>query len=169
MGAVASRGADRAADPTPSDRWFTACVPHPGGDVSKRPGSVVSWLVFLIVVMLWTVYLRPVALGGSTTLVGVAGISMEPVMHPGDLAFVRRETSYQVGDIIAFQPQAADAPAIVVHRIVAIDGGGRFRVQGDNNGRTDPWTIQHEDVIGRLRIRLPLAGALVGAMHALRP
>ena len=131
--------------------------------------SLGSWAFFLIVILLWTVYLRPVALGGTTTLVGIAGISMEPVMQAGDLAFVRREGAYEVGDIIAFRPQTVNAPDIVVHRVVAIEDEGQLRVQGDNNRRADPWTLRHEDVIGRLRLRLPLAGVLVSAMHTLRP
>lgn len=140
-----------------------------GHSTRLRPESreLLSWMVVLMVVVLWTVYLRPIALGGTSAFVGVMGVSMEPLIQSGDLAFVRRESSYEAGDVIAFRPGSVNAPPVVLHRIVGGDGADGFHVQGDNNDRADPWTPRHEDVIGRVRWHVPLGGWLLRGFHAL--
>lgn len=68
--------------------------------VAQRVGGV---LIAALMVAAWWLWLRPEPLGGPLTLVTVSGISMEPGMHTGDLAVVRKADTYRHGDIIAFR------------------------------------------------------------------
>ena len=55
-----------------------------------------------IMVAIW-VSLAPVQVGGQATYVIVAGQSMEPNLHYGDLVIVHRASRYQVGDVVVYQ------------------------------------------------------------------
>src|SRR4051812_39193182 len=82
----------------------------------RRAFSVVG---AALAIVLW-LGLAPSALGGSSTYVTTYGISMEPVLHKGDLAIVRAQPSYHVGDIVAYN--SASLHTIVLHRIIAREG-----------------------------------------------
>ena len=70
------------------------------------------------------------------------GISMEPRFHTGDLAILRSDASYSVGDVVAYRSESLDT--VVMHRIVAQDGDN-FVIQGDNND----WLDDDKPVAGR--------------------
>src|SRR3954468_20249947 len=131
------------------------------------------------------VAMLPARLGGRMTYVIVSGHSMEPTMRLGDLAVIRRESHYAVGDVIAYRVpgHSFDAGAVVIHRIVGGTGQRGFTTRGDNNGFDDPWHPRVADAIGstvghvpgvgeafsHLRGPLPLAAfaGLLGAFAAL--
>lgn len=52
--------------------------------------------LFVAVAAAW-VLLAPSAFGGQTSYVIVAGASMEPTLHQGDLVLARRAPSYEIG------------------------------------------------------------------------
>lgn len=84
--------------------------------------------------------------------------SMEPSIHPGDIALTRpvAVTSLAVGDVIAFYPPNDPQPRL--HRITSItvrDGVVAVTTRGDANGAEDPWLAQ---------LRGPTAYRLVGVM-----
>ena len=86
-----------------------------------------------LVGLLWFLF-APTALGGSTTYVVTDGVSMEPHFHSGDLALVRGESDYRVGQIVAYHN--IQLGTVVLHRIIARDGS-RYVFKGDNNNFTD--------------------------------
>ena len=47
-------------------------------------------------------FLAPGALGGSTSYVVTHGSSMAPRLKAGDLVLVRRQSTYRVGEIVAY-------------------------------------------------------------------
>ncbi|HEY9562674.1 MAG TPA: signal peptidase I, partial [Nocardioides sp.] len=99
-----------------------------------------SYLLLVALLLGWWTYLRPPSLGGSTSFVMVAGESMEPTYHTGDLVIVRKRDRYQVGDVVAFKTAAkSDGNLLVIHRVVDVLPDGRLRLQGDNNDFVDPW------------------------------
>src|SRR4051812_28356179 len=62
------------------------------------------------------------------------GISMEPQYHQGDLVFLLKENSYEIGQIAAYH---GNRPGLVVlHRIVGGDARG-YVFKGDNNQSRD--------------------------------
>jgi len=139
-------------------------------------GRVVLALVFLAAVVLWFLLLRPDFLGGPASYIMVSGTSMEPAMHHGDLALVRKQGSYGKGDIVAFRAEGG----IVIHRILGGTAEEGFLVQGDNKEAPDPWRPRPENILGEMWLRVPRAGlflallrqplrlgALVGALGAL--
>jgi signal peptidase I len=101
-------------------------------------------------------FLAPGVLGGSTDYVVTSGISMQPRFHTGDLALVRASSDYRVGEIVAYRSQMLHT--IVLHRIVARDGG-RYVFKGDNNNFRDPEHPTRAQLVGRLWLQLPGVGA----------
>jgi signal peptidase I len=106
--------------------------------------GVVCWLA-----------LAPAALGGSSTYVTTYGASMEPTLHRGDLAIVRAQPSYRVGDIVAYR--SASLHTIVLHRIIGRDGD-RFVFKGDNNTWVDTDRPSAGELVGEMEMRLPGLG-----------
>lgn len=96
--------------------------------------------------------LAPTALGGSSTYVTTYGTSMEPALHQGDLAIVRAQPSYRVGDIVAYR--SSSLRAIVLHRIIGRDGE-RFVFKGDNNTWVDTDQPSARALVGKMEMRLP--------------
>src|SRR4051794_6660605 len=112
-----------------------------------------------VLAAIW-LFLAPPAVGGQTTYVVTSGISMEPSFHTGDLALVRMQDSYAVGDVIAYRSPTLDE--VVLHRIRSGDASG-FRTQGDNNSWLDPDTVSGDEILGKLWVHVPQAGALLHA------
>ena len=108
-------------------------------------------------VVLWLA-LAPAALGGSSTYVTTYGISMEPSLHRGDLAIVRAQPTYHVGDIVAYHSESLHT--VVLHRIIGRDGD-RFVFKGDNNTWTDTDHPAASALIGRMEMKLPGVGSRV--------
>ncbi|MEY2447668.1 MAG: hypothetical protein QOH79_1144, partial [Acidimicrobiaceae bacterium] len=108
-------------------------------------------------VVLWLA-LAPAALGGSSTYVTTYGISMEPTLHRGDLAIVRAQPAYHVGEIVAYHSDSLHA--VVLHRIIAREGD-RFVFKGDNNTWIDSDHPAQSALIGKMEIRLPGVGTQV--------
>ncbi len=88
---------------------------------------------------------------------------MEPRFHTGDLAILRAAPEYRVGDVAGYR--SATLGAVVMHRIVA-DDGGVFTFKGDNNSWTDPDHPTQADLIGRLAVRVPHGGRYLGALDS---
>jgi signal peptidase I len=114
-------------------------------------------LLGVTVLALWVAFLRPPFLGGATSYVIVAGTSMEPAFHTGDLAVVRKEESYRRGDVVAFPAGGA----LVIHRIVGGHEDHGFRVRGDNRDRADLWRPTGEEILGRTWLHIPHGGRVL--------
>lgn len=77
------------------------------------------------------------------------GISMLPIIAPGDGLFVQKQQQYLVGDIIAFiNPGTNVNNIIVVHRIINKDNY-RFFTKGDNQAFCDP-PICAYNILGKI-------------------
>jgi signal peptidase I len=118
--------------------------------------SAVAALVLAAVWFLW-----PVSLGGGTTFLATHGTSMEPGFDSGDLAILRPDDAYSVGDVVAYRSAALDT--IVMHRIIDRDGD-RFLVRGDNNDWLDEERPSQDEILGRLFLRVPQGGKVLDAL-----
>ncbi len=112
----------------------------------------------VVAVVLWLSF-APTKVGGSTTYSVTSGISMEPLLHKGDLAFVRAQSSYHVGDLTLYQSPVVHQP--VLHRIIVIQDGKYF-FQGDNNNFVDPGYATRDELIGTMWFSIPGAGSILG-------
>jgi signal peptidase I len=111
-----------------------------------------------MVVGLW-VFFAPVKLGGSTSYSITSGISMQPILYKNDLAVVRAQSSYHVGEVVLYQSQVLHRP--VLHRIIMIRNGDYY-FKGDNNDFVDPGYATRAELSGTLWFEVPKVGAVLG-------
>lgn len=105
------------------------------------------------------VFLAPTQLGGGTSYAVIVGNSMEPGLHRGDLAVVRKRGAYRPGDAVLYDSRELGAK--VLHRIDRVDGG-RFVLKGDNNDFFDAEQPTEGQIVGTLWLRVPALGNLSG-------
>lgn len=133
----------------------------------SRPLKIFGLIVGGMVILGLWIFLAPTKLGGSTTYSITDGVSMQPLLYKNDLALVRAQSSYHVGEIVLYQSQVLHRP--VLHRIILIQDGNYF-FKGDNNSFVDPGYATRSELIGKLWIHIPEAGAVLGwfgkPMHA---
>lgn len=121
----------------------------------------VFFLIAMAAALPGVLYWVPALAGADAAYLVLSG-SMEPVLSPGDLVFVRESERLAVGDVITFRPDP-QRDFVVTHRIIEVqDANGvvRLRTQGDANEDPDPWTLAPESVIGSLHLTIPKWGLL---------
>ncbi len=118
------------------------------------PRALVSWAVFVLALAAWWAFLAPTAVGGHTVYVLVNGHSMEPMLHTGDLALVRTQDAYAVGDLVLMQVDGGQ----VIHRLIGGTSSTVWETKGDNNGWVDPWTVPNADIVGAYAVEVPQFG-----------
>jgi signal peptidase len=108
----------------------------------------------------------PQSLGGRVAYVQVDGHSMDPTFHFGDLAVVRRQPAYRVGDAVAYRIPKGEfaAGALVIHRLIGGNGRTGFVTKGDNKNLPDEWHPKTADIVGRVRYDIPGAGTKIAAL-----
>jgi signal peptidase I len=127
-----------------------------------RLRSGLTTLALLIVAGVAWFYFAPIKIGGSARYVVTSGISMEPRFHAGDLAIVRPESNYRVGEIVAYWSTALRT--VVLHRIIAKDGN-TYEFKGDNNHFIDPVRPTRSELLGKLWLHVPHAGRVLEMLH----
>ena len=123
--------------------------------------SLGSILTLVLVVGAWLVF-APTQLGGRTSYVIVNGNSMEPGMRSGDLAVVREQSRYGVGDIVTYRHPDIGT---VIHRIIGRESD-RYLLQGDHNSFIDPYQPARADRLGQLWFRVPAMGGWVSLLRS---
>lgn len=136
----------------------TALTPDREATTLGLVGRFVGAVVTVALVVTWVLLFRPPVLGGTASFVGVNGISMTGTFSNGSLAVVEKESSYHIGDIIAYKIPAGEPGTgqNVIHRIVGGNGTTGFITKGDHNSYTDHfWHPKTADVIGRVWFVIP--------------
>ena len=124
-----------------------------------RSATLVAGLVATqIAVGLW-IFLGPTALGGSSTYSVTSGVSMQPLLSKNDLALVRAQTTYHVGDVVLYHSSVVGKP--VLHRIILIQDG-HYYFKGDNNNFVDPGYATRSELVGKLWVHVAEVGAVIG-------
>ncbi len=98
------------------------------------------------------------AVVGFYPMVVVSG-SMEPAIHVGDIAVVRKLDPYalQIGDVVTY----STAEGNITHRIVGLDvtpQGPFFLMRGDANLTADPRMIPAQAIVGKVVYCVPWLG-----------
>lgn len=104
-------------------------------------------------------YLGPDRFGGSTSYAVIVGSSMEPRLHRGDLAIVRKADTYGPGDAVLYESEQLGAK--VLHRIKSVEGE-RFALKGDNNDFLDSEQPRESQIVGELWLSIPHVGTVSG-------
>ena len=122
----------------------------------RRPNPFFAATAFVLMGVVWLLF-APIQFGGQAAYVIVAGNSMEPRLHRGDLVIVRQATDYQIGDIVTYRhPEIGP----IIHRIVAQEGN-RFVFKGDNNAWIDSYLPIQAEFIGKFWLHVPSAGRII--------
>jgi signal peptidase I len=110
-------------------------------------------LMMVTLVSIWILF-APEPFGGLASYVIVAGASMEPGMHFGDLVIIHKAQVYEVGDVVTYQHPVAGP---IIHRIID-RVGDQYVFQGDNNDWVDSYQPTQEEFIGKLWLHIPKVG-----------
>ena len=126
---------------------------------SFRARQLLADVIVLALIAVLAFAFWPARLGGATSYVIIKGTSMEPKFHTGDLAVVRAQDHYNVGDIVAYRiPRGGPGGGkMVIHRIIGHRHGG-YLMQGDNRTTPDTWNPTNHDIVGRYRMLVPIPG-----------
>jgi signal peptidase len=112
--------------------------------------SFLSALILVLMAALWFTF-APVQFGGQASYVMIAGASMEPSLHYGDLVIGHEEQTYNVGDVVTYRHPTIGP---VIHRIVE-RAGDTFTFKGDNNDWIDSYKPTSSEIIGKSWIHIP--------------
>lgn len=153
--------------------------PGPAPALPSRGRRPVFWrralgrlsAALLIALVVAAVAMVGLVLAGIKPRVEATG-SMEPVLSPGDLVFVREIPAYEarVGDVVAFQ-EPTGRRRIIVHRAtdIALLPGDRlsFTTKGDANRASEAWQIRAEGRMGIVSFSVPFAGRVLAPFRAI--
>ncbi len=115
--------------------------------------TIFNILLLGLLVYVWIMY-APQQAGGPAAYILVQGKSMQPTMFAGDLAIMRKATSYQVGDIVTYKETYDSNSRNIIHRIIGVDQG-RYILQGDNNPNPDTYMPTQDEILGKLILHIP--------------
>lgn len=137
--------------------------------LSRRYGILRMFLLVLICgVLVFNIYkwneatmsrdALPMPFGWGSAVI-VSG-SMEPVLSVNDLVVIHERDSYEEGNIVVYQ----NGGALVVHRIVSIDGD-TYILQGDANNAPDE-PITKDMIKGKMVLAIPSIGCIIRAIKS---
>lgn len=134
----------------------------------RARSRVLGWTLLVVVIgaviVVGFLALRPQSLGGSLAYVEMHGNSMVPTLHDGDLVVAKHQSPYVPGNVVVYRVPTGQpgAGAIVIARIVGGTGATGFVTRGDTSVVPDPVHPRAKDVLGTVRLHVPLV-ALVSA------
>jgi signal peptidase I len=121
-----------------------------------RPGAFVAALLAAELALGLWIFFAPTELGGSSTYSVTSGVSMQPLLYRNDLALVRAQTTYAVGDVVLYHSSVLGKP--VLHRIILIQND-QYYFKGDNNNFVDPGYATRSELVGKLWVHVPELGS----------
>lgn len=134
--------------------------------ILKNLGKVLQVIVtvllaLLLVSNLYLIFMEKVLRKENPTIFGysvtiVASGSMQPALSVDDLILNCVQENYDAGDIITFQ----SGDNLVTHRIVGVDEKG-FVTQGDANNAADIDRVPSENIVGRVKYKIPYVGKCI--------
>jgi signal peptidase I len=134
--------------------------------VTRRVARLAATLTMsALVALVATAVMLPLV--GLRPLVVRSG-SMAPALETGDAIVVRsvHPADVAVGDIVTFDDPSGGSHS-VTHRVRRVTPRGMsyaFVTQGDANNAAEHWDAAADGKIGRMTLRLPQLGVLLGAI-----
>ena len=123
-----------------------------------RSRKLVAGLLLAEIVLGPWIFFAPTELGGSIHILSDRGGSMQPLLYKNDLALVRAQTSYRVGDVVLYHSAGLGKP--VLHRVILIQNG-QYYFKGDNNNFVDPGYATRSELVGKLWVHVPQVGVAI--------
>jgi signal peptidase len=118
--------------------------------------SLISALTLVLMAALWFTF-APVQFGGQASYIMIAGASMEPSLHYGDLIIGHEEQTYSVGDVVTYRHPTIGP---VIHRIIERTGD-TYTFKGDNNDWIDSYEPTSAELISKSWIHIPGAANFI--------
>jgi len=118
--------------------------------------SLFSALILVLMATLWLIF-APVQFGGQASYIMIAGASMEPSLHYGDLVIAHEERTYDVGDVVTYRHPTIGP---VIHRIIGRTGD-TYTFKGDNNDWIDSYEPTSSELIGKSWVHIPGAANII--------
>ncbi len=116
-------------------------------------------LFFILPLVVFTIFTSKTSVFGIQSFVVVSG-SMAPNIPVGSIVYSRKQTSYQLGDVISFE----NDDKTITHRIAKVikRGNGIFyQTKGDANNADDSSLTPSYKVLGREFFFLPYIGYFI--------
>jgi len=123
-----------------------------------RARNLVAVLLTVEIALGLWIFFAPTKLGGSSTYSVTSGVSMQPLLYKNDLALVRAQTTYHIGDVVLYHSAVLGKP--VLHRIILIQNG-QYYFKGDNNNFVDPGYATRSELVGKLWVHVPEVGVAI--------
>ncbi len=79
----------------------------------------------------------------------VVSESMEPEISVNQLVlgkYVTEDEELEIGEIYAYKRDGVVGQEIIIHRLIALSGNGRYQFKGDNNKWPDVELVDREDI-----------------------
>jgi signal peptidase len=142
----------------------------------RKEKSLVQYLVLALSIVLLAAVLAIAVLvivipkATNSVPLTVLTPSMVPHFPPGTLVIDKKvnPSSLRIGDIATYQIESGK-PAVITHRIVAINNGSNgvltFVFKGDNNAVRDPSDIMAKQIQGKVWYSLPVIGYVSNWMN----
>ena len=102
------------------------------------------------------------ALGTENPVVTVVSGSMLPTLERGDALVLKSVTPEELvygrmnGTIIVYYQPSMNK--LIVHRLYKKNEDGTYKTWGDNNPFADPWSLTHDQIRGKVLLRIPYMG-----------
>lgn len=91
--------------------------------------------------------------------------SMEPKIKVGSLIITAPSGDYRIGDVVTYKIPGRGMKNVVTHRIISAKGSGdnqTFITKGDANNGQDLAPVPKDNIVGKMRLKIPYLGYLVG-------
>lgn len=124
--------------------------------------NAVYWLLIsaLIIIAASSAFSALKIPGGLKMLVVQSG-SMEPTIKTGSIILIKKQDTYNTGDIISFVGAGSDSTTHRVTKTNIIKGKEIFNTKGDANQGGDQETIGIESILGKTVFTVPYLGYLI--------
>mgnify|MGYP004522980171 FL=1 len=85
----------------------------------------------------------------GVTILRVSSNSMVPKFKKGDFIIIKKQSQYEVGDIITYEVIEEDNVYYVTHRIIEKNENG-FVTKGDANNKIDDYKVCESEIKGKV-------------------
>ena len=132
----------------------------------EKVSKMISNIVMVILIIAVLIFALPRLLG--IHMFSVLSGSMEPAYQVGDLIYAvpTDVNEIEVGDVISFLLN--EDGLVATHRVVEIDDANQqFYTKGDANEIRDGKPVHFNNVVGVVRLRIPMLGYAAGFLSTM--
>lgn len=115
--------------------------------------------IFTALVVFFILFSGYEILTDDVRILVVLSSSMEPLMYPGDLIIVKKNSEVKVGDVIAFSDPSGKKEVLITHRIIEVEDE-RIKTKGDAVEDPDPFNVSKKDIYGTFKFGISYIGYL---------